>query len=376
VGDEGDGVLADAAGSKTAGLQKWILSNGAWTMAYVLQNGLNLGAPYSITNYPTALNPATAGLRNITGVVNSNGTVTIYGVTSTVSANGDQGADPNKLVAITDTLANAAAAGAASETFTTLRTAVAGEVLRGISLAPTSTTMPDVPLIISAASGSVTSIAPGGLAFAMGQNLAPVGNEILGPSPSTFDGTSVTFEDAKQNTTSAPVLFVSPSQVTFQVPSGLAAGTYSVTVASPGSTQTASNVVIAPVAPAVFTVNGNALLAGYAVRVSAGGTQTTEPAYALGAQGAFVAAPINMGSSTDQVYLTIYGTGIQAAGMSKVAVTVNGVNAPVLYAGPSAFGGVDQINVLLPASLAGSGTAALQVTAAGNAANTVQIAIQ
>jgi uncharacterized protein (TIGR03437 family) len=37
---------------------------------------------------------------------------------------------------------------------------------------------------------------------------------------------------------------------------------------------------------------------------------------------------------------------------------------------------VDQVNVQLPASLAGSGTVAIQLTASGIAANTVQIAIQ
>jgi uncharacterized protein (TIGR03437 family) len=376
VADEGDGVIADAAGSATAGLQKWILSGGAWKMAYVLQNGLNLGQPYSIANYPAAINPATDGLRNITGIVNSNGTVTIYAVTSTVSANGDPGADPNKLVSITDTLANTTAAGATAATFTTLRTAVAGEVLRGIAFAPSSTTMANAPLILSAASSSVTAIAQGGLAFAMGQNLAPEGDEILGPSPTTFDGASVTIQDAAGKTTSAPLIFVSPSQVTFQVPSTVAAGTAKVTVTAAGSSQTASNVVIAPVAPAVFTVNGNALIAGYAIRVSSSGTQTVEPAYAVNAQGSFSAAPINMGSATDSVYLTIYGTGIQAAGLANVAVTVNGVSTQVLYAGSAGYTGVDQINVLLPASLAGSGTVALQVTASGIAANTVQIAIQ
>jgi uncharacterized protein (TIGR03437 family) len=376
VGDEGDGVVADAAGSATAGLQKWILTGGTWKMAYVLQNGLNLGQPYSIANYPAAINPATAGLRNITGIVNSNGTVTIYAVTSTVSANGDQGADPNKLVSITDTLANTTAAGAATETFTTLRTAVAGEVLRGIAFAPSSTSMANVPLILSAASPSVTTIAQGGVAFAMGQNMAPEGDEILGPSPSTFDGTSVSITDSKGNITSAPLIFVSPGQVTFQVPSTVAAGTASVTVTTPGSSQTASNVVIAPVAPAVFTVNGNGLVAGYAVRVSSSGTQTVEPAYAVNVQGSFSAAPINMGSATDKVYLAIYATGVQAAGMANVAVTVNGVSTPVLYAGSAGFSGVDQINVQLPASLAGSGTVAVQVTASGIAANTVQVAIQ
>jgi uncharacterized protein (TIGR03437 family) len=62
--------------------------------------------------------------------------------------------------------------------------------------------------------------------------------------------------------------------------------------------------------------------------------------------------------------------------MAIVSVTVYGVSAQVVYAGSSGFTGVDQINVLLPASLAGSGTVALQVTAAGIAANAVQIAIQ
>ena len=93
-------------------------------------------------------------------------------------------------------------------------------------------------------------------------------------------------------------------------------------------------------------------------------------------QGSFSAAPINMGSATDSVYLTIYATGVQNAGLANVAVTVNGVSTPVVYAGSAGYAGVDQVNVLLPASLAGAGTVALQLTASGIAANTVQVAIQ
>ena len=63
--------------------------------------------------------PATDGLRNITGQVNPNGTATIWAVTSTVSGSGDQGADPNKLVEITDPLA--ATAPAARESFRTVQ---------------------------------------------------------------------------------------------------------------------------------------------------------------------------------------------------------------------------------------------------------------
>lgn len=374
VADEGDGVLADAATSTTAGLQKWVLSGGVWKMAYVLQKGLNLGQPYSIPNYPAALNPATDGLRNITGKMNGDGTVTIYGVTSTVSTNGDQGADPNKLVSITDTLA--ATTAPASATFTTLRTAVAGEVLRGVAFAPNGVYAPSAPVVLSAASPSVTSLAPGGLAFAVGQNLAPAAGEILGASPASLNGASVNILDAAGNNTTAPLLFVAPSQVTFQVPTTVAAGLARVTVNSIGSTQAAANVVIDPVAPAVFTINGNNLIAGYAVRISTNGTQTTEPAYALNPQGSYSATPINMGTATDKVYLTIYATGMSAATMAKVSVLVNGVNCPVIYSGPSSYTGVDQVNVQLPASLAGAGTVTLQLTAAGVAANSVQIVIK
>jgi hypothetical protein len=45
----------------------------------VTQNGLNLGQQYSVANYPASLNPATAGLRNITCRLNSAGTVTVWG---------------------------------------------------------------------------------------------------------------------------------------------------------------------------------------------------------------------------------------------------------------------------------------------------------
>jgi hypothetical protein len=72
-------------------------------------------------------------MRNITGRVNRDGTATIYGITSTVSGSGDQGADPNKLVAVTDRLS---ATSAGDETFQTVKTARSGEVLRGVTFTP------------------------------------------------------------------------------------------------------------------------------------------------------------------------------------------------------------------------------------------------
>jgi len=163
VADEGNGTTgntvanfyAPAAAQTTAGLQKWILVSDKWQLAYTLTSDLNLGVPYTVPGYPTGNNsgtggtgfpwaPATDGLRNITGVVNANGTATIYAITSTISGSGDQGADPNKLVAITDTLSATGPTPPAGESFTTIITAGNGEVLRGVSFAP-GTSVTDHP---------------------------------------------------------------------------------------------------------------------------------------------------------------------------------------------------------------------------------------
>jgi hypothetical protein len=142
VADEGDGTIADAATDTMAGLQKWSRVNGVWQLDYVLHNGLNLGQQYSIPKYPASLNPATDGLRNLTGHVDIAGLVTIWAVTSTVSNNGDQGADPNKLVAITDLLGNTNPNIAKLERFFTIKSAGYGEVLRGVCFTPGTFNMP------------------------------------------------------------------------------------------------------------------------------------------------------------------------------------------------------------------------------------------
>jgi hypothetical protein len=155
VADEGNGdntysstsrTYTTAAAQTKAGLQKWTFNSntGTWRLAYTLKSGLKLGIPYTVRGYPTGTNsvtglpwsPATDGLRNITGIVHSDGTATIYAITSTVSGSGDQGADPNKLVTITDDIS--ATTLPSSERFTILRSAGFAEVLRGVSFTPGS----------------------------------------------------------------------------------------------------------------------------------------------------------------------------------------------------------------------------------------------
>jgi len=135
---------AAAANNPTAGLQKWVFdaTTGQWNLAYTLTSGLDLGEPYTVPGYPTGENPetglpwapATDGLRNITGRINPDGTATIWAESSTVSGDGDQGADPNKLYMITDRLS--AGTLPANESFTAIDTAGFGQVLRGVSFTP------------------------------------------------------------------------------------------------------------------------------------------------------------------------------------------------------------------------------------------------
>ena len=142
--DSTHGVYTKKKGQVSGGLEKWIFNGTKWNLAYTLTAGLNLGQLYTVSGYPAGTNPTTGlpwspttdGLRNLTGRVNPGGTVTIWAITSTVSGNGDQGADPNKLVVITDALP--ATTLPSNESFSTLKTAGFGEVLRGVSLAPTT----------------------------------------------------------------------------------------------------------------------------------------------------------------------------------------------------------------------------------------------
>ncbi|CAB3962874.1 hypothetical protein BLA9940_06136 [Burkholderia aenigmatica] len=69
-------------------------------------------------------------------LANDRVTPSLWAITSTVSGNGDVGADPNRLVAVRDVLKNTSAMMAAHEQFAVLRTAKFAEVLRGIEFAP------------------------------------------------------------------------------------------------------------------------------------------------------------------------------------------------------------------------------------------------
>jgi hypothetical protein len=80
----------------------------------------------------------------MTGKVHRDGRVDIYAITSTISNSGDAGADPNKLVKVTDilkatTLPTSNGGWDRDDSvghFVILYSAKSGEVLRGVAFAP------------------------------------------------------------------------------------------------------------------------------------------------------------------------------------------------------------------------------------------------
>ncbi len=130
------------AAQTTAGLHK--CTSKTRKLAYTLRAGLNRGQVHTMAGRPSNINtltnppwlPANHGLRNLTNHADHDSKVTIWATTSTISGNGDTGADPNQLVAIRDTLKNSDATMAANEKFVTVRSAKFAEVFRGISFAP------------------------------------------------------------------------------------------------------------------------------------------------------------------------------------------------------------------------------------------------
>lgn len=201
------------------------------------------------------------------------------------------------------------------------------------------------------------------------------------PLTTTLGGASVNVTDSGGTSRLAQLygVFASASQINFVVPSATAFGPASFTVTLPGGAMLSTVVTIAPTAPSIFTanMNGTGVYAGQIVNAHADGTQTTQSSATFNsATNTWVATPVNFGPATDQVYLVLYGTGIRHAASGAVTATVNGTNAPVAFAAQGQYPALDQVNLQVPRSLAGSGTVNIVLSAAGQTANTVTATFQ
>jgi uncharacterized protein (TIGR03437 family) len=211
----------------------------------------------------------------------------------------------------------------------------------------------------------LSSVAPGAIASAFGTGLA---------------GASVTVEDGAGTLTKASVLFSSSGQINYLVPNDAATGRGSVTVTTSSGGTSSTALQISDVAPGIFAANGNAkgVAAAQAVLIGPDGSQQYVAVARCGAApGSCVAQPIHL-ETTGQASLILYGTGIRGFTSSdNVRCTVGGISAPILYAGPqNTFAGLDQVNVQLPAELAGRGEVDVTLWVDGQLSNTVTVSFQ
>lgn len=258
----------------------------------------------------------------------------------------------------------------------------AGNQYQGITFSGPSPAPTPALTTVSAASFLAEPAAQGSIAAAFGTHLStgtqtPPAGQVFVQAPES----TVAIQDSAGAAWTASLFYVSPTQVNFLVPLA-SPGPASITITAKDGTVTKGDMQIGVVSPGIFQLDGStALAAANVVRVKSDQSQSIESVYQAGPAGEVRALPIDLGPATDQIYLTLWGTGILQA--KSVAVTVGGQEVGVLYWGPQRLSagvnlaGVEQLNIgPLPRSLAGSGEVNIIVAADGQTANPVQVAIK
>ena len=219
-------------------------------------------------------------------------------------------------------------------------------------------------------------LTPASIATAYGSNLATGTAVASDTAPQTeLGGTTITIKDSGGVLSSAPIFFVSPGQVNYLVPATVDLGAGVVTVRSGDGTAQTGLVTIADIRPGVFTLNGELLVGATVIRVTPDGHQVAENVFEVDGAGNVVPSPLDV--TNGQVYLALYGTGFRSAPLEQVSVYIGGVNAPVLYSGVQGTNpGLDQIDVQVPAELAGRGEEDVVVIVADKMANSTRITIR
>ena len=228
-----------------------------------------------------------------------------------------------------------------------------------------------IPVAVNSSGAASAGLAPGSIVSIYGWNLAQgTAQADVVPLPETLAGDRVTVTDSAGTERAAGLYLVSPGQLNLVFPPQTAPGTATVTITSPSARPgvVPIRVTVTTVAPGLYTTtsDGKGLPAAQLIRVRPDGSQATESVTNAG---------IRIGGDT--VYLVLYGTGIRnRSALPAVTCTIGGVAATVSYAGAqSESPGLDQVNVLVPASLAGKGDVGLTLSVDGQSANAVSLKI-
>jgi phospholipase C len=256
----------------------------------------------------------------------------------------------------------------------------------GVMLNPAGSPYPPALQALSHPAGALSAtnsaygtyaLAPDAIASLYGAGLASstqVASSL--PLPVSLGGVTVNVQDSAGTVRPAPLFFVSPNQVNCLIPNGTASGVATITVSgTSGGAAFSGAAMIAGTAPGLYSVNA----AGFgptAAQVANGSSYSDT--FQCNSSGQCSLTPIVVGTGAKPTVLILYGTGIRnVSSLAGVSVTIGNVQAPVLYAGAQGqYAGLDQVNVSLPAALAGRGQLVVTVTADGQTSNMGELAFQ
>ena len=244
------------------------------------------------------------------------------------------------------------------------------------------------PVMVSAASFSASSpVAPGSIVSVFGNYSVQTAISASSvPLPTCLAATGITMTDFSGVMTPLDLYYAAPSQINAFIPTTAATGAANFAISTysdpttcktplPGGPQKGT-LTLAAVAPALFSANGT----GKGVAAAQFATSVLDPVLQFVFNNpcslpVTPCVPVHLDVSSGSSVLVLYGTGIRnRASISAVTVTINGLALSPFYAGlaPGSIG-EDQVNVALPASLAGAGTIYVTVSVAGSVSNQVTL---
>jgi uncharacterized protein (TIGR03437 family) len=219
--------------------------------------------------------------------------------------------------------------------------------------------------VVNAASFA-PGISPGALGTIFGSNFLAVSASAGLPVPSSLSGVQVSVSGQL-----APVLYVSPTQVNFQVPWETATGTANVVLSRNGVLSSPITVPVLLAAPGLFIESSGAAVVqneDYTLN------QPGNPAAAGSVVIAYFTGSGPVSGTITDGFATPASPLLQST--ATVAATIGSASAQVLFAGLSpGFVGLAQANIVIPAGTA-TGTYPLTITIDGQASNAGNISVQ
>ena len=198
--------------------------------------------------------------------------------------------------------------------------------------------------------------------------------------PVKLAGTAAEIKDSTGTTLACSLYYVSKTQINLVVPDKAARGAATLTIRRDSGASTSGNITVDAVAPGLFSMGASGVGAMTGLRVSGSGQRSDVEVFRYDtAKAQFSSVPIDLGAATDQVYLSLYGTGFRGfSSTSALSASIAGAPVPVLGAAAQPqYAGLDQINIgPLPRNLAGKGNTNLVLRVDGKGSNTVTVSIK